>query len=260
MTRPIITFTTDFGEGSPYVAEMKGVALALCPEAQLVDISHGVPPQNVRCGARYLAQVANRFPAGSVHVAVVDPGVGTGRKIVVVRARGQTFVAPDNGLLSLVAPVDAIQLAVEANQEQFWQKNVSRTFHGRDIMTPLAAHVSNGVELEELGTKCDQLVELSWPKPLVTAARIEGEVTSIDSFGNLISNVNATDLAERNLTGIRCGSASIEGLVQAYAEQKEGELVALIGSCGWLEIAQVRGNAAKLLGVEVGEAIYLDTE
>jgi S-adenosylmethionine hydrolase len=258
MSRPIITFTTDFGLGSPYVAEMKGAALSICPDATLIDLTHAVPPQNVRLGAIYLAQAAPSFPPGSIHVGVVDPGVGTSRKIVVARSQGRYFVVPDNGLLSRVIQQNDLDYAVEANDKRFWRQEVSSTFHGRDIMTVLAAHLANGVAIDALGPKCERLVELDFPQPSITRDRLVGEVMAIDSFGNLISNVNASQLGNLAITSARCAGAAGMPTVQAYAERAEGEFVSLIGSSGWLEIAQVGGNAARELNVEVGEPIYFE--
>jgi S-adenosyl-L-methionine hydrolase (adenosine-forming) len=258
MPRPIITFTTDFGSGSPYVAEMKGVALSICPEAHLIDISHAVPAQDIRCGAIYLDQAARSFPPGSIHVAVVDPGVGTERRIVLARSQGRVFVAPDNGLLTRVAKSAGLELVVEANQDRYWNKDVSSTFHGRDIMTPLAAHVANGVAIEALGGPCEGLTELAFPEAQTTPSGLRGEVVAVDTFGNLVTNVNASHLSGHRVSSVRCGSASLAGLVRAYAEKERGELVALVGSSGWVEIAEVNGNAAGRLRAGVGEAIYLE--
>ena len=187
----IITLTTDFGAGSPYVAAMKGVILTINPAVTLVDLTHAVPAQDIRHAAVVLEEVADRFPAGTIHVVVVDPGVGTDREIVYVRVGRQQFVAPDNGLLSRVIarmpPSKIIRLA----EPRFWLADVSTTFHGRDIMAPVAARLSLGLEPEQLGPSLERLIVVEWPRARLLDRKIAGHVIEIDSFGNLITNIAA---------------------------------------------------------------------
>jgi S-adenosylmethionine hydrolase len=258
MPRPIITLTTDFGEGSHYVAQMKGVILSINPEANIVDISHAVPPQDVRQGALALDEASRRFPPDSIHVAVVDPGVGTDRNITYACIGNRHYVAPDNGLLSLLAHhTPPSQIIVLANPE-YWLPEVSFTFHGRDIMAPVAAHLSLGVDPNRLGMPADDVIKLTWPEVRVEARRIEGSVVSFDSFGNLITDITAKLLAQaatHDVLQIRCGKHEIRGLVMTYHGSQANTLVALIGSSGLLELSVVNGNAAKALGVEVGAEV-----
>jgi hypothetical protein len=258
MPRPIITLTTDFGEGSPYVAQMKGVILSLNPEATLVDITHAIGPQDVKQGARVLDDVTDRFPPGTIHVAVVDPGVGTDRRIIAARIDEQVYVAPDNGLLSLVAHRSPPQQCVEIVNRKYWLAEVSNTFHGRDIMAPVAASLSLGVGLPELGPPIRELNKLTWPEIEIDEKLIKGSVVSFDSFGNLITDITAQMLAavpDRSQLRIECGRHTVYGMVRTYAELPAKSQVALIGSSGFLELAVVNGNAVQALEVGVGEEV-----
>ena len=262
MPRPIITLTTDFGEGSAYVAQMKGVILSLNPEVTIVDLTHCIPPQDVRRGAITLDEVARRFPPGTVHVAVVDPGVGTNRRIVLVESAVQAFVAPDNGLLSLVAKRSVRRQIISITNRSYWIEPVSATFHGRDIMAPVAAHLTLGVEPSALGDAIDDLTALKWSEVLVKEKTVLGSVVAVDSFGNLISDIRQSDLAAANFDPIekptiQCGESSVEGIVQTYGEAPAGSLVALMGSGGFLELAIVNGNAANKLGIVVGAGVIV---
>jgi S-adenosylmethionine hydrolase len=258
MPRPIITLTTDFGEGSPYVAQIKGVILSLNREAALIDITHAIPPQDIKQGARVLDDVTDRFPAGTIHVAVVDPGVGTGRRIIAARIDQHLYVAPDNGLLSLVAHRSPPQQCVEVTNRKYWLAEISNTFHGRDIMAPVAAALSLGVDLAEIGPPARELSKLTWPEVEINEKLIKGTVVSFDSFGNLITDITARMLAtvqDRSQLKIECGRHIVYGLVQTYGDVPGSSLVALVGSSGFLELAVVNGSAAQSLGVSVGEEV-----
>jgi S-adenosylmethionine hydrolase len=256
--RPIITLTTDFCEGSPYVAQMKAAILSGNAEAAIVDLTHSIPPQDIRQGAVVLDDVTRRFPPHSIHVAVVDPGVGGERAIVFARFGRQDYVAPDNGLLSRLARRQPPDLIIELTDRTFWRPEVSSTFHGRDIMAPVAAHLSLGLAPHRLGSPRKDLVRLDWPEPRVESRRIAGAVESIDSFGNLISNIPAERLSEASadheLTVV-CSEREIRGIVAAYAQRPFSSLVALIGSSGRLEVAVVGGHAARTLNARIGDAI-----
>ncbi|HZZ29793.1 MAG TPA: SAM-dependent chlorinase/fluorinase [Pirellulales bacterium] len=257
----IITLTTDFGFGSPYVAAMKGVMLGMHPAVRFVDLSHAVGPQNVREGAVLLAETTPWFPAGTVHVAVIDPGVGTARKLLYARIGDQQYLVPDNGLLSLLAKRRKPDRIVELTNSEYWLPEVSRTFHGRDILAPVAAQVSLGLEPERLGSAMHKLLTLDWPDARRDGNRVEGDVQWIDRFGNAITNIPASLLSEGEKSSavrIRCAGCEITGLTQAYGQRQQGELAALVGSSGFLEIAVVNGSAAEKLNVQVGGPVVVE--
>jgi len=255
-TQPvIITLTTDFGEGSRYVAAMKGVILSINPLAQIVDLSHSIPPQNIRAGALVLSETAPSFPPDSIHVAVVDPGVGSQRRIVYARIGNGQFVAPDNGLLSRLASRERPSKIIGIENEQFWLPSVSTTFHGRDIMAPVAARLSLGLSPDELGPPVAQLAELPWPEVQRVANHIDGEVIEVDSFGNLITNITREmlgGLPTDESVKITCDEHETHGIFATYSDQPPMTLVALIGSDDRLELAIVDENASIMLGVKAG--------
>jgi S-adenosylmethionine hydrolase len=254
----IITLTTDFGPGSPYVGQMKGVILSLCRDVQLIDISHAIRPQNIREAAVVLADATPRFPPSTIHVAVIDPGVGTARRIAYAQFGDQHYIAPDNGLLSRMAARQPPSRIVALTNRRFWLPQPSHTFHGRDIMAPAAAHLACGVNPAELGQPLDALTTIDWSQPRISASRITGEVLYVDSFGNLIANIEQEVLAALGNPGsltVTCGGKQIRGLVPTYGAALSGELVALIDSQGRLEIALVGGSAAAALNVQAGDSV-----
>lgn len=256
----IITLTTDFGEGSRYVAAMKGVILSINPAARLIDLSHSVPAQDVFRGAIALAETAPYFPAEAIHVAVVDPGVGTARRIVYARIGTQQFIAPDNGLLARLAAAAAPSKIICLDRPEFWLPRLSNTFHGRDIMAPVAARLSLGLSPDELGSPLDSLVPLAWPEAEKVANRISGEVVEVDSFGNLITNITREMLAgvptDESVT-ITCDEHATQGIFKTYSEQPAMTLIALVGSGGSLELAIVEENASAMLGVRAGAPVVI---
>jgi len=254
----IITLTTDFGVGSPYVAAMKGVILSINPDATLVDTSHAIAPQDIRQGAIVLDEAARWFPSETIHVAVVDPGVGTSRKLVYAHMAGQHFLAPDNGLLSRLALRTPPSTIRAITQSEFWLPSVSATFHGRDILAPVAARLSLGLEPSRLGSLLEELVQLDWTEARVSANKIEGAVESIDSFGNLITNIPAdalTNVPRGEEVAVVCDEHETRGIFTTYAEQPEMTLIALVGSSGRLELAIVGDSAAIMLGVRAGAPV-----
>lgn len=259
MTAPI-TLLTDFGTGSPYVAAMKGVILSLNPQALLVDLTHAIAPQDVCAGAIALDEVCRWFPPNTIHVAVVDPGVGSERRIVYARIGGSHFLAPDNGLLSRLArrvPPSTIRTVTAA---EFWLPVVSATFHGRDIFAPVAARLSLGLEPERLGPEQAELTTLDWPEVCVAEGKLEGRIESIDSFGNLISNIPAEKLAgvpHGEEVTVECDEHQTQGIFRTYSDQPEMTLIALVGSSGKLELAIVGDSAAIMLGVRVGTPLVV---
>ena len=262
----VITLTTDFGVDSPYVAQMKGVILSLNPNARIVDVCHGIAPQDIRGGAIVLADVCFRFPAQTIHVAVVDPGVGTERRIVFARIGDQCFVAPDNGLLTLVAKRAPVVELISVSKQAAGIRTVSPTFHGRDVMAPVAAALSTGANPQDFGDPLQSLVMLPIPSPKIEADRIVGQVIQIDSFGNLITNIHSEDLeivnwnaemtAKLESAAVHFGSTKAH-FVRTYACRAAGELIALIGSSGRLELAIVNGSAASALAAKVDDQVVM---
>jgi S-adenosylmethionine hydrolase len=254
----IITLTTDFGLGSRYIGAMKGVVLSINPRAQIIDLSHSVPARDIRAGAIVLAETAPWFPPGTIHVAVVDPGVGSNRRIVYAQIGGQQFVAPDNGLLSRLAMIERPSKIVSVEEPRHWMPEVSRTFHGRDIMAPVAARLSAGLSPDELGRPLKQLVEISWAEVQQVPNRIEGEVIEVDSFGNLITNITRAMLdgvPSSDCLIISCEEHETQGIFSTFSDQPPMTLIAHVGSTGRLELAIVDENASAMLGVKVGAPV-----
>ncbi|HET6323957.1 MAG TPA: SAM-dependent chlorinase/fluorinase [Planctomycetaceae bacterium] len=266
MQRPLITLTTDFGFSDSYVAQMKGAILTIAPDVVLIDVTHKIPPQDRGVAAAVLADAVGAFPAGTIHLVVVDPGVGTPRRAVAVEVRGPgdagelRFVAPDNGVLTRVMEGRSISRAVQLTESRFWRASVSRTFHGRDVFGPVAAHWSLGIDLAEFGPPLDSpLVELALPQPTRQGQSVCGEVLRTDTFGNLITNIPATQLPEADwprLT-VEIGTQRIQGISRAYLDRSVGELVAVIGSSGLLEIAICCGHAGEILAAWSGDKVVV---
>jgi S-adenosylmethionine hydrolase len=253
MANPTITLTTDFGHASPYVAALKGVILGINPNARLVDLSHAIPPQDLRHAAYFLEQAIPYFPPGVLHVIVVDPGVGSERALLYVEVRSQRLLVPDNGCWTgLVRGTNpAVRRLTTA---RYWRQPVSATFHGRDILAPVAGHLSLGVPADALGPSVSSWVRLEEPALVRTAADVTGAVVFVDDFGNLITNIPATELPEGALR-VTVGPHGVSRRVRAYAEAAPGQPVALVSSSGLLEIAVPQGNAARQLGVGVGTTV-----
>ena len=250
----IVTLTTDFGVQDSFVGTMKGVILSRCPEAQVVDITHDVPPQQVRTGALRLAAAAPYFPPDTVHVAVVDPGVGGDRRAIAIEVEGFRFVGPDNGVLTFAAPRTLPGWrGVEITNREHMLPRVSQTFHGRDVFAPAAAHLACGGSLYDLGPPIQKLVELRLEPATRDGARIAGAVLDVDRFGNLITNVRASQIASAEIERVCVGGASITELSRTY--DPSHDLVALIDSDGWLEIAAPGSSASARLGVGIDAPI-----
>ncbi|MAT69331.1 MAG: hypothetical protein CMJ58_07365 [Planctomycetaceae bacterium] len=255
---PLITLTTDFGVGSAYVAAMKGVIYSICPAARIVDLTHAVPPQDVAAGARALADVAPLFPPGTIHVAVIDPGVGTERSIVYAEIAGQRLICPDNGLLTLLAAREKPRKIRAITERRWMRAEVSATFHGRDVMAPAAAHLAAGLDPEQLGPPHGDLVTLAFPGAEKVANSISGEVVSIDSFGNLVTNIKREMLEgvpTDDSVAITCDEHETRGIFTTYGDQPDLTLIALIGSTDALELAIVGESAAIMLGVRAGTPV-----
>lgn len=256
----LLTLTTDFGPSGRYVAQMKGVLYGRAPGATVVDLSHDIPPQDVAAAARLLEAAAAYWPAGTVHLAVVDPGVGTERPIVAIEALGQRFVGPDNGLFGWLE--GRVEACVALSRERLTAAGDSDTFHGRDLMAPAAALLLTGTPLTELGAPHDPLQTLPMDEgPRMESDRIEGRVVEVDRYGNLVTDVAAEmlDGAPRDeRLRVTLGEHETFGLWRTYGENPPQTLVALVGSGGYVEVAIVNGNAAEMLAAGVGDAVCLD--
>ncbi|RLI39129.1 hypothetical protein DRO60_02075 [Candidatus Bathyarchaeota archaeon] len=259
--RPVITLTTDFGTRDPYVASMKGVLLSLCPGAVIIDIAHDIPKFDVRAGALVLAQASPWFPEGTVHVGVVDPGVGTERRAIVVETRRFFFVGPDNGLLMLAAKRDGIKAVYAVENEEFFLPRVSRTFHGRDVFAPVAARLASGMKASEVGPEVSDYMVPSFAEPRVEGDVASGEVMYVDGFGNVITNIpeeflEALGVSDGSKLAVKVGGRELElRLCSAYGEVAPGELLAIVDSWGMLELAVNLGSAASVLHVKPGDEV-----
>ena len=290
---PPIVMTTDFGLSDAFVGVMKGVILRINPRATIIDLTHDIQPQDLRQGAFVLGVNYPYFPRGAIHVSVVDPGVGTDRRAVVLETPGAVFVAPDNGLLSEVikrhlpqaqlperasgASSEPIVLpdslrAYALTEERFRLEPVSNTFHGRDVFAPAAAHISLGVSPAEMGPRIDDLVYLPLPEPtrtgdVLTGDVLTGEVIYVDRYGNLITNISRADLINADESAaearVEIAARQIRGLSRTFHDERAGQirkpgevpLVALFGSSGYLEVAVPDGNAARALSAGTGTPV-----
>jgi len=249
----VVALLTDYGLQDAYAGTMKGAILSVNPSARIVDLTHDIPPQDVREGSRVLAAALPYFPAGTVFVAVVDPGVGTDRAIVGVDIGRHVFLAPDNGFLGFLQ--DDVRRIIRIAESRYFLKPLSRTFHGRDIFAPVAGHLSRGADLGRFGPSVKTMKSLSHAKPRVLRNVVEGEVVSIDRFGNLITNIPGTLVPGK--VRITVGRRTLTGLSRSYAEAPEGRLLALVGSTGHLEISVNRGSAHKTAGVRRGDRVLV---
>jgi S-adenosyl-L-methionine hydrolase (adenosine-forming) len=258
MARPLIALLTDFGLRDHYVGAMKGVMLGICPEASLVDISHDIAPQDVLGAALELEAAYRYFPPGTVFLVVVDPGVGSTRRPIAAEVGEYQFVAPDNGVLSLVFDEQWSQHVVELTESQYARPTISRTFEGRDRFAPAAAWLANGIQLTALGPPVESLVRLEVPRSRRSPTGIDGEVLRVDRFGNLITNIDEGALGSlAPAVAVHVGPHVIQHVVATYAETRPGELCALVGSSGRLEIAVNGGSAAEALGLARGALVQL---
>lgn len=264
-TNGIITLTTDFGTTDSYVSIMKGVILGIAPQARLVDTTHAINPQNIHHAAYAIQNFYPYFPAGTIHVVVVDPGVGSERRAVALGTPEAVFVGPDNGIFTLAWREGlarwgrAACAAVELQAPQFWLPRVSKTFHGRDIFAPVAAHLASGVPLSELGPPLDAPTEAEIEQPVAgRAGGLTGRIIHTDHFGNCITNITVRDLEQAGLREqltVQVIDQLIAGLRSTFADVQPGELVALIDCDDRLQLALRNGNAAQHLGVSIGDIV-----
>lgn len=257
---PVITLTTDFGLRDYYVSAMKAVITSITPKPRLIDISHDIDPHDVMSAAWVLKNSAFLYPAGCVHLAVVDPGVGTHRKPIAMRIHDQYFVGPDNGLFSLVAS-DQDYEAVELDIPDFWlTEKPSHTFHGRDIFAPAAAHLASGISLSEIGSKVEDIFTYKWALPVADKDGVQGWVVHIDRYGNVVTNITedlVRTVIDEKSCSIYVGHTKLNQIADTFGDVSEGEPVAYIGSAGVLEIAVNKGSAHELLGIEKGSSINI---
>jgi S-adenosyl-L-methionine hydrolase (adenosine-forming) len=255
----IITLTTDFGLRDGFVGIMKGVIYSIAPEAKVVDISHSIAPQNIQEGAFTLARAAPFFPADTIHIFVVDPGVGTQRRPLAARLGEQYFVGPDNGMLTpLIEDAEQSKKEVEfvhLNNPKYWLPKVSRTFHGRDVFAPVGAHLASGVSLAAFGPRLNDPVRIELPHPEKTDTGWIAHITGIDVFGNLTTDLSASALQGRTDVLVRLRDAEVNGITDSYGNKQPGDLIALVDSEDRLEIALVNGSAARKLGASVGDTV-----
>jgi S-adenosylmethionine hydrolase len=261
MPRSIITLTSDFGLKDPYVAEMKAVILSISPDVTIVDVTHEIEKFNIRMGAFVLASAVPYFPKNAIHVAVVDPGVGTRRRTLLVQMPQGFLIGPDNGILALAAKRQGMKAVHEITNRKLMMPNVSSTFHGRDIFAPAAAHLANGTPPAKFGSRIPRIVSPQFAKIIKRKDTLVGEVIHVDGFGNIITNIGKNDLEPLNIKNtvkVTLGNTELKlKFCKTYAEAEIGSPIALIGSHDFLEIALNQGNAAKRLKTEIGDTTAL---
>jgi len=257
----ILTITTDFGNQNGFVGTMKGVIWGIAPDAKIADITHEIPAQDIRTGAITLWRAAAYYPAGSVHVAVIDPGVGTKRRAIAAKLGDQYYVMPDNGLITPMledAEVAGLEVRiVHLDKPEYWLPQVYTTFHGRDIFAPVGAHLAAGIPLETLGTVIDDPVRLPLPKPVKTDEGIEGSIVIIDIFGNCSTNVRVSEVPHLESATLFIAGQVIRGILPSYGHAKIGNLVAVTDSEGFIEVAVVNGSAAKTNGIKLDDPVRI---
>lgn len=255
----VITLTTDFGAADWFVGAMKGAILSVAPRVTIVDLCHGVPAGDIRAGAFALRAAFRHFPRGTIHVAVVDPGVGSARSGLAVRTADYLFVGPDNGVLSLALAEERLRAVHRLANARFFRHPVSQTFHGRDVFGPVAAHLAKGVPLTSLGPKESDFVRLAWPRPLLKGDELRGEVVYVDGFGNAITNLSESALRAlaAGWRDLICDVGRRRRLPFAshYQAVAAGQAAAVLGSSGLLEIAVNGGSAARRLALRVGSRV-----
>ncbi len=257
---PLIALLTDFGSRDHYAAAMKGVALGICPDATLVDITHEIPPQDVLAAALELAACYRYFPSGTIFLVVVDPGVGSARRGIAVDAGNWRFVAPDNGVLTLVLDEEPVRRAVALTVSRYARATISRTFEGRDRFAPAAAWLATGIDLAALGQPAEQLRRLDIARPVMSTEALEGEVLRVDRFGNLITNIDRRTFerfAPAASVTIRLGDRCVSRVASTYGDAGIGELTALFGSSDHLELAVNGGSAAEILAAGRGARVHV---
>ena len=261
MPNAIITLTTDYGTNDHLVGTLKGVILKINPEATIVDITHNVAPFDLLDAALAIGSAYSYFPPRTIHVVVVDPGVGTERRPLLVTAENQYFVAPDNGVLSMIYEREDNVVARNVTASHYFLQPISKTFHGRDIFAPIAAWLSKGWQTASMGEEITDHKKFALPKPKATDGVVKGIVMRVDTFGNLVTNFRVEDLPESALTNgevkFQVGTQAVSRMVPTFASGGAGEPVAYVGSAGYVEIAVNKGNASRTLSIGRGTAVVL---
>jgi S-adenosylmethionine hydrolase len=257
MAKPIITLTTDFGTRDGYAGAVKGVIRSINPDVEVTDISHEVEPFDVLGAAFALNNFYRYFPQGTIHLAVVDPGVGSERQPLLIRSEGFCFVGPDNGIFSFVFKNETITDMVVLSNKKYFLAESSTTFHARDVFAPVAGYLSLGVEVTEFGRTAKECHRLIIPEPRSSNRGLAGEIIHIDGFGNLVTNIAARSLRGKKIAAITVGRRRIERIARSYSEIKDGQVGALVGSSDLLEIALNQGNAQETLRSKVGSTVTI---
>jgi len=260
MTRPIIALLTDFGTQDHYLGALRGVALSICPDATLVDITHEIPPQDVLTGALELASAFRSFPEQTVFLCVVDPGVGSTRRAIAAAAGGYRFVAPDNGLLTIVLRQHPPTCVVELTDPRFAHSTISRTFEGRDRFAPAAAWLASGTDIRALGRLLTAWTTIDVPAPRIDADELIGEVLHVDRFGNLVTNIDRATFdrfGAGSAIEIAVAGQTVTKVVTTYSDARAGTVIALFGSGDYLEIAVPGGSAKRRLGLSRGAPVIV---
>jgi S-adenosyl-L-methionine hydrolase (adenosine-forming) len=260
VTRPIVTFLSDFGHQDTFVGQIKAVVVSACPDAIMIDLTHQVPPQDILSGAVHLRAAWHWFPRGTVHVAVVDPGVGTSRRAIGIEFLGHTFLGPDNGLFGGVLGSDVPNRVVELDHPSPASGEISRTFHGRDVFAAAAGQLAAGAHLTDLGSEFDpeEVLKIRIPEPVIADDSIVGEVLVIDHYGNAVTNIPVTALGVESLGwSAECGEFSVERLSSTYAEVDEGAPLAAVSSMDTVELGIRNGSAAARYDLSSGMPVYM---
>jgi S-adenosyl-L-methionine hydrolase (adenosine-forming) len=264
LSNPIITLTTDYGTNDHLVGTLKGVILKINPDVNIVDISHHVTAYDLLDGALTIGAAYSYFPARTIHVVVVDPGVGTQRRPLLVTSENQYFVAPDNGVLSLVYERDANVVVRHANVEHYYHQPVSKTFHGRDVFAPIAAWLAKSGQTASMGDVIQDYKKFAMPRPKAANGVSKGIVLRVDAFGNLVTNFRTEDLSEdarqAGKINLHVGAHPVSKLVETFSLGAAGEPIAYVGSSGYIEIAVNKGNAARTLALGRGAAVTLENK
>jgi S-adenosyl-L-methionine hydrolase (adenosine-forming) len=263
LPNPIITLTTDYGMNDHLVGTMKGVILKINPDVTIVDITHNVTPFDLLDGALAIGSAYSYFPPKTIHVIVVDPGVGTDRRPLLVTAGNQYFIAPDNGVLSVVYEREQDLIVRHANAEHYYLQPLSKTFHGRDVFAPVAAWLSKGWQPASMGEDITDFKRFALPRPKSSEGTLKGIVMRVDTFGNLVTNFRAEDLPEASAENgdtaisLQVGNQQVSRLVSTFAQGNAGEPIAYVGSSGYVEVAVNKGNASRTLGIGRGTPVIL---
>ncbi len=257
----MITLTSDFGLKDPYVGEMKGAILTINPKATIIDLTHDIEKFNIKMAAFTLASAVPYFPKDTVHLAVVDPGVGSGRRAILIKTKRAYFVGPDNGILMLAAQSQGIERIIELSNPNLMLPYTSNTFHGRDVFAPSAAYADKGVKLGEFGQEMKNPIELSFSQVQQINSALISEVIYIDGFGNIVTNIKEKDMPNSKIVNIQLPEASMKVKIgKAFADAKPNELIILVGSSGFAEIAINQGSAASKFSVKVGDKITVTSD